>query len=65
MRFCHEQPLQRQTVGVAEHVELAGDEGGGDEGRGGVEGEVEGRLLVEGLHRGRRSEEHTSELQSR
>lgn len=37
-------------------MELAGDEGGGDEGRGGVEGEVEGHLLVEGLHRGRRNE---------
>lgn len=36
-------------------MELAGDEGGGDEGRGGVEGEVEGHLLVEGLHRGRRA----------
>ena len=35
-------------------MELAGDEGGGDERGGGVEVEVEGHLLVEGLHRGRR-----------
>lgn len=33
-------------------MELAGDEGGGDERSGRVEVEVEGHLLVDGLHRG-------------
>ena len=33
-------------------AELAGDEGGDDEGGGRVEVEVEGQLLVERLHRG-------------
>ena len=33
-------------------AELAGDEGGDDEGGGRVEVEVEGHLLVERLHRG-------------
>lgn len=52
MRFYRKQPLRLRLRAVAKQAELAGDEGGDDEGGRRVEVEVEGHLLVENLHRG-------------